>query len=406
MEFDSLLKGSFAQIASPTPARLGAWELFERLGLPDQRSERYRQIPLRELSGFTSAPAELGAESVQPLPETEGSFLLFLNGRFRPDLSALPEGVVVATLSEAQLKYSSFCKGRAAQWVKEEVDPFAALNGALYTEGAFLYLPPKKVVSQPVQLLFLQSGEGSWSMPRIQLFLGAGSSLRLVSTLAGSAPAWINRFIDCSLEEGARLDLTSEGVGAPKSYLFDALRAQLKRGSWLRSVGLVSGVGALRREDRIALTGEGAEVELIGGSILDESEILHTQILVDHQAPHCRSRQLFKGVLGGSSRSTFDGKIVVQPIAQQTDAFQLNNNLLLSDSALAHSRPNLEVFADDVKASHGATVGQLDLELLHYLRSRGIDSELARKMLVSGFVRQVSDLIPFNSIRNRFEDRL
>jgi len=358
--------------------RQQSWDLFERLGLPAKRSERYRQIPVGELYGLPLQPAD-------DVEVESSDALLFVDGSYRGDLSSVPAGLEVAALSAAQRKYGAFLKGRFAQWLKEEDDPFAALSCAMEGEGAFLYLPPGKVIEEPIDLHFLS--RGSTSAPRLHLFLGKGASCKIAASLEGGG--WVNRFVDITLEEGATLALDYAPSADRSLWLFDALRAQLKRDSSLRVAGRVGEAAVVRSDYRVALIGEGASVELIGGARLRGEQRLHNQVLVEHLAPHCQSRQLFKTVLDEMSRATFNGKIYVEPIAQQTDAFQLNNNLILSDGVIAHSLPNLEIFADDVKASHGSTVGKIDEEQLYYLRSRGVGERLAREMVVDGFLSEV-----------------
>jgi Fe-S cluster assembly protein SufD len=154
----------------------------------------------------------------------------------------------------------------------------------------------------------------------------------------------------------------------------------------------------VRNDYRVVIGGENAEASLNGVWMLGDRNESHMHVIVDHQAPHCRSMQLFKGVLNGNSHSSFEGKILVRQAAQKTEAFQLNNNLLLSDRAHADSKPNLEIFADDVKASHGATVGQLDKEQIFYMKTRGFHEADAKNLLVYGFCEEVIDMIPIPSV--------
>lgn len=394
--------------------RSAAWERFERLGLPANRCESYRYVRLQSLYGasWTLAPeGRVGAESLAPhlLPEAAGSALVFVNGRFAPDLSqrsALPDSLVILPMLEAMRSYGTFLRGRLRQEAKEESDPFALLNSALYQGGLFVYVPPGVALSQPIQVVHL-STDGGCSLPRLHLFAGRGCDLALVSTSVNlsNEPVWSNGVADFLLEEGARVRFYADRCAVDEGWLFESVRATLKRDAHFLAASATDGGAVVRSNYRAVLAGENAEVELIGGWMVEGSREAHAHVWVDHQAPNCRSRQLFKGVLSGAARSSFDGKIYVHQEAQQTDAFQLNNNLIVSPEAVAHSKPNLEIFADDVKASHGATVGQLDKEQLHYLKSRGISEDEARRLLVLGFIREVVDAIPYSSLRKRVEGR-
>lgn len=391
--------------------RTKAWDHFLELGLPTRRDDVYRYIRLRNLFARTYEQAQnfdLSEEKINPhiLPECRQSVLVFVNGVFNAALSrvnALPRKAVVTTLSEAMRTYGSFLNSQWLKALKEETDPFAAVNMALHMDGLFLYLPPKTIVESPVQLLNIIDAKETAMliMPRFQAFIGAQSEISLVSNLAvlsGNAYA-INMVADMSVEEDAHVNYTQ--IACEKSseiWHFDALRAALKRNSGLKTVAVTDGAATVRNDYRVALVGENAEVLLNGVWMLDGKNEAHTHVLVDHQSPYCRSMQLFKGALAGFSHSSFEGKILVRQAAQKTEAFQLNNNLLLSERANAESKPNLEIFADDVKASHGATVGQLDKEQIFYMKTRGFSDASAKNLLIHGFCQEVIDKIPIASV--------
>jgi Fe-S cluster assembly protein SufD len=240
--------------------------------------------------------------------------------------------------------------------------------------------------------------------PRIHLFAGASSEATLLSsthTLSGENYC-CSHTLELTLEENAHISHIQAMSDAPRSaWHFSALRALLKRNSSLKTVSVIQG-GATAREDyRIALVGLHAKASLNGVSMLTGKHEAHIQVKLDHQAPSCQSTQLFKNVLKDTARASFEGKILVRQEAQKTEAFQLNQNLLLSPHALANSKPNLEIFADDVKASHGATVGQLDEEQLFYMQARGVSEQVAKNMLVLSFCREVLDLVSISSVRQQ-----
>lgn len=396
--------------------RAKSWDRFLQLGLPSRSLEVYRYIRLRSLFGHVYEPGQSAEISKADLesyiyPECRQSVIVFVNGYFQPSLSdtaALPSKVVVSTLNDAMRSYSAFLDNHWAKTTKDENDPFAVLNAALHPQGAFVYLPPQTIVSAPVQVLNLITSSKTLIMPRLLLFVGRQSEVTIAETAIelNCSGYCLNQVTECVIEEGAHAKFFSESSGlSPDAWHLNALRASLKRDSTLKAVAFTDGAMTVRNDYHVTLTGEGGDACLNGVCMLDEKREAHTNILMDHQAPSCRSNQLFKGVLTDVSRSSFEGKIYVRQAAQKTEAYQLNNNLILSDKANADSKPNLEIFADDVKASHGATVGQLDPEQLFYCRTRGYSEDEARNLLIHGYCEEVIDLITIPSVHERLTAR-
>jgi len=398
--------------------RSQAWERYLSLGLPSKQHEAYRYVKLRHLFSqphHLAAETEVDAEMIAHwiYPECKRSVIVFVNGFYEPRLScieALPAKVSVSSLQEAARTYGAFIQNHWTKSVKEESDPFAALNSALHQRGVFIYVPPKCIVDAQLQILHVTIANDSCQvlMPRVQIFAGAHSHLQVaaVQKRLGASGCFVNQVEEIALDEGARVHYSQMLCDEhPQGWHFDAFRASLKRDSSLTTVGANQGSMAVRTDYKMTLAGENAEALLNGVWMLEGKREAHVHVLIDHQSPHCRSYQLFKGVLGDFSRSSFEGKIMVRQAAQKTEAFQLNNNLLLSDNAHANSKPNLEIFADDVKASHGATVGQLDPEQLFYMKTRGFSEEEAKNLLVFGFCEQVIEKIPLFSMRGEISDR-
>ncbi|MBA3957320.1 MAG: Fe-S cluster assembly protein SufD [Parachlamydiaceae bacterium] len=399
-------------------SKLKAWDQFLKMGLPHNKTEVYRYIHLRRLFGqkyIPSAPSTLKPEDVAPfiLPECQRSALVFVNGHFQPHLSRLesiPKRLVVTQLHDAIATYGTFLNNQWNKSLQEETDAFAALNAALHRDGAFLYLPPNTVVETPIQLVnVVDTAETPMLLlPRIHLFVGANSEVTLVSStdhFSGSAHC-LSLVTEMSIEENAHVKYMQTAThNGTDIWHFDALRASLKQNSTLRTINMTEGSATTRYDYRVALIGQNAEALLNGLSMINEKREAHTHVLVDHQAPNCRSMQLFKTILNGFARSSFEGKILVRQAAQKTDAFQRNNNLLLSDNAHADSKPNLEIFADDVKASHGATIGQLDADQLFYMRTRGFPEAMAQNLMVYSFCKDVVDQIPLPSLLNHMTTR-
>lgn len=392
--------------------RAKAWDHFQEIGLPNRKDEAYKYLRLHQFYAqqyVAATPSNISSDLLTDyiLPECVGSVLVFVNGYYQPslsNLSNLSNRLIVAPLAEAMKTYGTFLNNQWAKSLKEEIDALAVLNAALHQQGIFIYLPPKYACEAPIQILQVvdTKDQPMLVLPRIHLFAGSQSQADFVTTLAyisGQGYA-INQAADLAIEEGARIRYTQIVCNAPPDiWHFDALRTHLKRDSRFESIQVTQGSTTVRHDYRAVLIGENAEASLNGVWMLDSNRESHVHVLMDHQAPHCRSNQLFKGVLNDASRSSFEGKIYVRQAAQKTDAFQLNNNLLLSDRAHADSKPNLEIFADDVKASHGATIGQLDNEQLFYMRTRGFSDEEAKNMLVYSYCKEVIDLIPIPSLQ-------
>ncbi len=398
--------------------RAEAWERFLQLGLPSRQAEVYRYIRLRNLFSRSFSFASTTVLSLSEIaehvyPESQQSVLVFVNGVYQADLSntsALPKKVVVCPLEEAMYSFGAFLDNQWAKVIKEETDPFAILNAATHPSGVFVYLPPQTVVEVPLQILNILTAQAEKALitPRLQLIAGRQAEIILSETAVemDCTGYCLNQVCDVVLEDGAQVKLFSETSDlASDAWYFNAVRASLKRDAKFKVVNFTDGAMTIRNDYRVAITGDGADACLNGVSMLSDKREAHTNILMDHQAPNCRSNQLFKTVLTDISRSSFEGKIYVHREAQKTEAYQLNNNLILSDKASADSKPNLEIFADDVKASHGATVGQLDEEQLFYCRTRGYSLDEARNLLVHGFCEEVIDLITIPSVHKRLTER-
>lgn len=362
--------------------------------------EAFQYVPLREFYAvqFQSSP-DLN-EHVKPYPESAQSYIVFVNGVFNLELSVLPPQIVVLPLSEAKKSYGHFLKARAAKNTLE--DPFVQFNETHHSEGAFVYVPPKTKLEAPVQVIHLYNNS---CYPRIQVLLGADAKIDWITTRVSTnqSPVWCSDVLDVALEDNAAFSHYDLLQVSPDNWYFEAIRCTLKTGSKFDSISFTQGAKSVRQDYRIHLLGENASANIQGVAILNENRQSHTHVLMQHMAPHCHSNQMFKNILHDNSRSSFQGKIFVHPKAQKTQAYQINNNLLLGQHAIANSKPNLEIFADDVKASHGATVGQLDKEELFYLRTRGLPEELANQFLIKGFFRQIIDQIPYASIRESLQ---
>ena len=429
--FQTFIQMLFSELNPTDPLyklRLKAWEHFQNLKLPSSRSsEAFRYVKLRHFyakdykkatsssqiedqnqDGSLSDTQDHIREAIHSYvyPECKESLIVFENGEYNRSLSnvnGLPQKIVVSSLDEAFRTYGLFLNNQWNQTLKDEKDAFTLLNSALYQSGVFLYVPPKTILKQPIQVMNVinTKNETMLIMPRLHLFVGAQSEVEILSShaLLSGSDFCLNMSADFSIDENSHVKYSQVSCGDyQNAWVFDSLRAHLKRHSTLKTISVTEGGAGIRNDYRITLAGENADALLNGVGMLKDKREAHAHILMEHQAPHCHSLQLYKNVLNDFSRSNFEGKILVRQAAQKTDAFQLNSNLLLHDHSQAYSKPNLEIFADDVKASHGATFGQLDPEQLFVLRSRGIEEKQAVNLLVYGFCKEVIDLLTIPSL--------
>lgn len=414
-------KQHFEQIAKNdalTALREKSWLQFLNSGLPDKSNDAYRYVSLRELYSacFESAaqtPILKSDLSQAVFPECRHSHLVFIDGYFSlelSDISALPKQVILLTLIEALRSHGSFLQNHFNRTLKEENDPFALANFALHPQGAFFYLPPKMQVDVPVQCLYVTTSQKSQTIvPRLYVALGAHSQMRVISSYHSLEPQATHLLlpaVDVALEDNASLNWLSITDSQANSWHIESNRVTLKKNARFDSLSVTTGAKVLRQSYRVQLKGENSEANLNGLWMLAKNHTAHTHAAIEHEAPHTRSMQLFKGVLNDASQSSFEGQIFVKDVAQKTQAYQLNNNLILSQGAIANSKPNLKIFADDVKASHGATMSQIDEEQLFYLKARGISSAEAKRMLIGGFCREMIEQIPYPSIKRKMQQHI
>lgn len=388
--------------------RKKAWQHFlDKGGLPQQKQEAFQYVPLQKLNfpkpACQKEPLSSAWESVL-LPECKESYLLFVDGFFIPSLSRIPEKLICQPLEKAFRSYGSFLQARLTKSLKEEKDPFALLNAALQGSGAFLYVPPKTLDLPFLQIVQVFT-RSVMSHPRLEISIGRGSQCRIIQTAFAQEDHFLsNQGVEATLEEGAQLFFYDQQSLPETALSFQSFRSLCKKDSRLQTLSFTKGAQIARNSLRVQLLEENAEAFIGGLWNLERERQSHVHALIEHLAPHTRSRQHFKGVLKDKTVSSFEGKIFVKPIAQKTEAYQLNNNLILSEQATANAKPNLEIFADDVKASHGATVSQLDAEQLFYLRSRGLSQEEAHQWLLKGFYQEMIDLVPLDSLKQILQE--
>ncbi|RKH50836.1 Fe-S cluster assembly protein SufD [Corallococcus sp. AB050B] len=408
------------QARGDAPAWLQAFreEGLSRLqarGLPTSKDEEWKYTPVATLSAHPFQPVSnvsAGDDVAQAVARLAlpGPRLVFVDGRFVPALSVLsglPRGVVLKPLSQALREDGVLLQETLGQFSRPSAHAFTSLNAALLEEGALLTLAPRALSEVPVQLLFLaRGGDGPvLASPRIVVVAGEGSEATLVETYAGlgTGATFTNAVTEVSLGDNASLrhfKLQTEGDSA---LHLGGLYSRQGRDSRFQSHAFSFGGLLARNEVHAAFAGEGGECVLNGLFVGRGTQHLDNRTDLDHAVPHCSSRELYKGVLDDRARGTFHGKIRVREDAQKTDASQQSRNLLLSEGAQVDARPQLEIFADDVKCAHGTAVGRLDDNALFYLRSRGIPKVDAERMLTQAFASELVRAVPEGPVRARVE---
>jgi Fe-S cluster assembly protein SufD len=395
----------------------GAW--FERQGFPTTRDEEWRftpvstlvRTPFRLSSGAVAAEIVTAAsELVRRLDWGEGHLAVFLDGVFRPEmgrLDGLPAGVTVAGIAAAAHEAEEEF-GRHADLTQR---PFAALAGALFHGGALVRVAARAVVPAPIRLLFLTSAraEPSAVFCRHLVVCGAASQASIVEhhfVLGDGAPTWSNSISEIVLGDGAVLDHYKLQREPAQAFHTALQHSRLGRGANFSSHSMNFGAALARHDVHCVLAGEGADATLNGLYLVEGAQHCDTHMRVEHQAPRCGSHELYKGILDGRGRAVFNGRIYVHRGAQKTDAKQTNRNLLLSREALVNTNPQLEIFADDVKCTHGSTVGQLDADAVFYLRSRGIGELAAKSLLTYAFASDIVSRVRVEPLRRELEDFL
>ena len=393
---------------------------FDRLGFPTTRLEDWRFTNIAPIadtpfvaptSGTDYTRADLDALHV---PRLDGPELVFVNGTFAPALSTtdgLPVGVrarsLATVLAQDHDETAETVASHVGRLARIESEAFTALNTAFLRDGAVVEVDPGVVVDTPIHLLFVtRSGaEQVLSQPRVLVLTGANSQVRVVESHAGDSetPYLSNAVTEVSVGDHAVVDHYTLVREAEAAFRIGSLHVTLGRASNFSSHTITLGGAIVRNTAHVVLAGEGGECTLNGLYLAKGRQLVDNQTTIDHAQPHCDSHELYKGILDGRSRAVFNGKIVVRLDAQKTDAKQSNKTLLLSEDAQITTKPQLEIFADDVKCTHGATVGQLDQDALFYLRSRGLSRDQARQLLTHAFAADLLAHIKVEAIRTQLD---
>jgi Fe-S cluster assembly protein SufD len=403
--------------------RTSAIEAFERAGFPTRKNEEWKYTSVGELTRNPLHPtsgslfdqkAGISAEAAAFLPDWKANRLVFINGRFSAASSSIIDqgAFTLGSLADAIQSNGE----QVAAWFdalhNNTWSAFAQLNSALYVDGAWIHLQPKAVVEHPILILDLadQLTEQEVIFPRHLVVAETGSSARIVHLQGLSAQdnARYRSFsvMEAFLERDARVVVDSLQDGGETYQNIHALDVRQDRESHFTSRNFSLGGKLIRNDLRVRFAGEHSECDLQGFYLAQQEDLVDNHLLIDHAVPNCLSNQLYKGIADDEGTGIFNGKIFVRPNAQKTNAYQSNKNLLLSERATINTKPQLEIFADDVKCSHGATSGQIDTESLFYLMARGIPADKARTLLLHAFAGEVASHLPKDDFSVYLDERI
>ncbi len=398
--------------------RSAALTRFAALGFPTTRQEEWRFTSVAPIAETPFQPAARragpAAKRVAPLliPVESACRLVFIDGRFIAPLSVsrgLPKGVRAGSLATGLAQDPDWFERHLARHAPVEANPFGALNTAFIRDGAYVHVAAGVDLDEPLQLLFVSApgARPTVAHPRVLIVVEQGARASVIESYAAlqGGTYWTNAVTEVVVGDGAHLELVRPQREAPGAFHVATTHTVQGRDSVLRFHPVVFGAALARHDIVSVLDGPGAELVLNGLYLLGGTQHADHHTVIDHAKPDCQSHEFFNGVLDDAGRGVFNGRIIVRPGAQRTDSKQTNHNLVLSEQARADSQPQLEIYADDVKCTHGATLGPLDAKELFYLRSRGLDPAQARALLTYGFGAEILGRIRHAGVREAL-DRL
>ena len=396
-----------------TRLRAAALDRAGALKLPTMRDEEWRFTDIAALASGSfqpvqalsdSAPADVARFALDEAPVR----LVFVDGVHAPALSSSPHGApfVVTTIAEALAARNGALEAHLGAHCPIKDDVFTAINTAYLRDGALIVVPRDVAVESPVHLLFIATRPDGASHPRTLMVAEAGSSSTVIEDfVALTDEAYLtNAVTEIALADNARLTHVRVQRESRAAFHIGRSVASLARAASYRSIAVALGARISRLDLVVTQAGEGAECTLDGLALIDGNQLADTHSVIDHATAHGTSRQRNKCIVGGAAHAVFNGKILVRRGAQKIDSAQSSRNLLLSPKARVDTKPQLEIFADDVKCAHGATIGQLDADEVFYLQSRGVSEAAARKLLTYAFGAEIIDRIPVASLKTRLDE--
>jgi len=400
--------------------RKEALEQYKKSGFPAPKDEEYKYTNIAkafasQISSIESSDYQLTKEDIQKfyIENLEAINLVFVNGQLNAslsDLSDLPKGLVIDNINEAQSKYASDFESYFNKEKMAGADNFFSLNTAFTNGGAFIKVERGAIIEQPIVCYFFSTAQENdiISQPRNLVIAGENSQATMVENFItlGKHASFTNAVTEITLEQDAIFNYYKYQNESDKAIHVGATMVD-QRGKSVFNAGSFSLRGMMLRNNlNIAIHEPHSETNMYGMYLLDGKSHVDNHSVVDHIAPDCESNELYKGVLDEKSKGVFNGKIFVRQAAQKTNAFQSNGNILLADTAEVDTKPQLEIWADDVKCSHGCTVGQLDADQLFYLKARGIDEKTAKSMLLKAFAADVITTVKVDALRELIEKNI
>jgi Fe-S cluster assembly protein SufD len=411
------LKQSKPTVAWVEIVRESAMDRFESLGFPTVANEEWKYTNLAVLANDSFRPSE--AQSVITsadlgrfsFPETASSQVVLVNGLFRQDLSSTAEleSIVAVDLFSAiaDARYNKIVRSYLARNANYHDKSMTALNTAFLQSGVFILIPKDTKLEAPVQISFVvdPSEPNIAVFPRVLVVAEENSSAKLIESFVAlkDGKYFSNAVVEVVVKQGARVEHCRLQQESLQAFHIANTSVELGSASSYNSTAINLGAKLARHDISVVMDHEGAECWVDGLYVVGNDQHTDTHSVIDHKQPRCNSHQLYKGILDGNARAVFNGKVFVREGAQKTDALQTNKNLLLSPNARVDTKPQLEIYADDVKCAHGAAVGQLDQDQLFYLQARGINPQLGKNLLTYGFAEEVIEKIGIESIRGELD---
>ena len=394
-----------------------AIESFSRQGIPNRKHEEYKYVNMELMLKDEFAIAKgktLTCEKTKHLNILKDAYIVtIVNGIFSEGLSILqnlPTGLTICSLTKAAKNYSSIYEKHYALYADINSDAFIALNTAMAGDGVFIHIEKNTLIEKAIRIIHISTADqNSMVHPRNLIVVEKNAQVKIIEsfeTIDSTAKTFNNVLSEIFVDENAVVDYYKIQDENQFGYLLNTTQIIQKKQSVLSTYTFTLSGSLVRNNLNIVLDGEGIESHLYGLYLTNENQVVDNHTVVDHRKPNCNSNELYKGIIDGKSTATFNGKIFVRRDAQKTNAFQSNKNILLSDDGTINTKPQLEIYADDVKCSHGTSTGKLDEDKIFYLRARGLSETSAKKLLMHAFASEVVNTIKIGTLREYIEEKV
>lgn len=395
--------------------RIQALSSFDKQGIPNRKSEEYKyvnvELILKDNFGLQTSQT-LTSEQVKSKKILENAIVVVLeNGMFSKKLSAiesLPKGLTILDIQQAE--NNAAFSASYATLADIQSDAFIALNTALAQGGVFIQIADNAIIESPVHIIHVSSASSNTIInPRLFIHVGKNAQVNLVQsfeTVNSTAKTFNNTVTELAIGEQAIVNHYQIEDEGEHGYLLNTTQTHQKANSVFSTHVFTLSGNFVRNNLNMVLDDERIESHLYGLYLTNDHQVVDNHTLVDHRKPNCNSNELYKGIIEDKSSATFNGKIFVRKDAQQTNAFQSNKNILLSDDGTINTKPQLEIYANDVKCSHGTSTGKLDEDKIFYLRARGLSETSAKKMLMHAFASEVVETVKLEDLRNYIEEKI